>query len=320
MNLTCQLRSLALPLVLIGLVACGDETGADPTTAATTSGAGGGGASTSGAGGGSSSSASSGGGSTEKVTVTFAAKVSGAPFACGTTYEGLGADATKATLTDFRVYVHALRLVDGDKETPVALDQDGVWQYEDLALLDFEDKKGGCSNGTTETNVTVRGTVPMGTKHDAVRFKLGVPFALNHADAATAPSPLNLSALFWNWQGGHKFVRIDATPEGAMKPFNLHLGSTGCDGDPASGGVTACTNPNVAEIELTGFDAASKTIVVDYGALVATTKLAGPDGGGASGCMSGKTDPECGPIFERLGLDLATGKPKLGAQAAFKVE
>ncbi len=80
----------------------------------------------------------------------------------------------------------------------VALEQDGVWQHEDVALLDFENKAGACANGTVELNTSVRGTVPAGTRSSGLRFKLGVPFALNHANAATAPSPLNLTAMFWN--------------------------------------------------------------------------------------------------------------------------
>jgi uncharacterized repeat protein (TIGR04052 family) len=307
---------LASASLLATTLACGGDDNTSGSATATSS------AASSGSGGATTTSSSNGSGfaATESVTVTFAAKVNGATFACGTTYDGLGAPASNAELSDFRFYVHALRLADGDKEIPLTLEQDGVWQHEDVALLDFEDKKGACSNGTAVTNATVRGTVPAGTKHDAIRFKLGVPFALNHSDASTAPSPLNLSALFWNWQGGRKFLRIDALPESSMKPFNLHLGSTGCDGDPATGGVTSCTNPNIAEIEVASFDAATNTLVLDYGKLVATTKLAGPDAGGAPGCMSGKTDPECEPLFSRLGLDVTNGMPKPGAQATFSVE
>ncbi|MBM4376222.1 MAG: metallo-mystery pair system four-Cys motif protein [Deltaproteobacteria bacterium] len=304
------------------LVACGGEDGTDTTASSSSTGAAGGTtAGTGGAGGsGPAASTSTGGGGSEAITLTFAAEVGGQPFACGTSFDGLGASKSKAELLDFRLYVHDVRLLDGKDEVPVTLEQDGVWQLEKLALLDFEDKKGKCANGTTEKNLTVRGTIPAGVKYDGVRFKLGVPFELNHSDASTAPSPLNLSGLFWNWQGGRKFLRIDAMAEGAMKAFNLHVGSTGCDGDPASGGVTACTSPNVATIELAGFDAAKNTIVVDYAAMVAAVDFAKPDGGGASGCMGGKTDPECAQIFDKLGIDIATGSPKVGAQTAFKVK
>ena len=34
---------------------------------------------------------------------------------------------------------------------------------------------------------------------------MGVPFESNHRDSTIAPSPLNITAMFWNWQGGYKF-------------------------------------------------------------------------------------------------------------------
>jgi uncharacterized repeat protein (TIGR04052 family) len=299
--------TLVLVALTLGTAACGDDTGSTGSSTST----GGGGEGLGGEGGGSASA--------EAVAITFRAKVGDASFACGTSFEGLGTSGASAELSDFRLYVHDVRLTKGGEAIPVALDQDGVWQLEDLALLDFEDKTGRCSNGTAETNLTVRGTVPAGTTFDGIAFRVGVPFALNHGDASTAPSPLNLSALFWNWQGGHKFVRADAFAEGASAPFNLHLGSTGCDGDPATGGVTSCSKPNVASIALAGFDSTDDVIVVDYAALVAGVDLT-TDGGGAPGCMSGATDPECGPILASLGLDLATGTPTSGPASAFRVE
>lgn len=57
-------------------------------------------------------------------------------------------------------------------------------------------------------NSAVKGKVPAG-RYTAVTFDLGVPFALNHADVASAPSPLNVKAMWWSWQGGYKFVRVD---------------------------------------------------------------------------------------------------------------
>jgi uncharacterized repeat protein (TIGR04052 family) len=299
--------TLSLVAITLGTAACGDDSGSTGSSAST----GGGGDGVGGAGGGSAS--------TEAVAITFRAKVGEAEFACGTSFDGLGTSDVSAELSDFRLYVHDVRLTKGGEPIPVALDQDGVWQLEGLALLDFEDKTGKCSNGTAETNVTVRGTVPAGTTFDGIAFRVGVPFELNHGDASTAPSPLNLSALFWNWQGGHKFVRADAFAAGASAPFNLHLGSTGCDGDPATGGVTSCSKPNVASIALDGFSSTDQVVVVDYAALVAGVDLA-TDGGGAPGCMSGATDPECGPILASLGLDLASGMPMSSPASAFRVE
>jgi uncharacterized repeat protein (TIGR04052 family) len=148
-----------------------------------------------------------------------------------------------------------------------------------------------------------------GSAYQGVRFKVGVPFELNHADATTAPSPLNLTALFWSWNGGYKFLRVDSVPAGAGTSFNLHLGSTECQ-DDGSGGVSSCGKPNRPLIELTGKDPLVTKIVVDYAAAVQGADLM--QNTGAPGCMSGVADPECGPIFQELGLDLQTGAPAAG--------
>ncbi|ATX65604.1 metallo-mystery pair system four-Cys motif protein [Roseinatronobacter bogoriensis subsp. barguzinensis] len=84
----------------------------------------------------------------------------------------------------------------------MALDQDGVWQVADVAQLDFEDATGTCVNGTPDMNNSLRGTVPAG-EYTGLDFDIGVPFDLNHGDPTLAASPLNLTAMFWNWQGAY---------------------------------------------------------------------------------------------------------------------
>lgn len=302
------------------LTACSDDETNQATGGHGGSGASGGAGGTGGsANGGSGGDGGTGGAAPESVSISFAAKVNGADFACGTTYDDVGTSNASGTLSDFRFYVHDVALLSSGDPVPVELEQDGVWQYENLALLDFEDKSGPCANGTTELNVTVRGTVPAGQSYDGLTFKLGVPFDLNHADAATAPSPLNLTGLFWNWQGGYKFFRADFSASGSLGPFNLHLGSTGCDGDPTTGGTTLCDRPNITEVTFAAFDVAQDVVAVDYGAVVATSDVS-TDTGGAPGCMSGPTDPECPAVFTNLGIDIATGDLHPEQQALFSVE
>lgn len=258
-----------------------------------------------------------GGSGTQAVKISFTAKVGGVGFDCATTYTDLGMTGAEAKITDFRLYVHDVQLKRTDGTlVPVTLDQDGLWQYENLALLDFETGSGACANGTAETNDHIAGTVPVGS-YDGVVFKLGVPFALNHADVATAPSPLNLTALFWNWNGGYKFLRVDSLATGAPMAFNLHLGSTDCV-DDGNGGVSSCGRPNRAEVAINDFNMDTNKIVVDYAAVIAGNDIS-EDQGGAPGCMSGQMDPECGPVFEHLGIDIATGMPADG-QTLFGVE
>ena len=68
-----------------------------------------------------------------------------------------------------------------------------------------------------------------------------MPFALNHTDAPAVPAPLNSAAMAWSWQAGRKFTKIEfADPGGATgtwtaKSFFVHLGSSGCQGNPATG-------------------------------------------------------------------------------------
>ena len=59
-----------------------------------------------------------------------------------------------------------------------------------------------------------------------IRFTLGVPFEVNHLNPIHQPSPLNLSSMFWVWQTGHKFMRIELATNNEQWLF--HLGSTGC--------------------------------------------------------------------------------------------
>jgi len=234
------------------------------------------------------------------VTLRFDALVAGEPAACGTAYSGMGTTGTDYTLRDYRLYVHDVRLVTEDgRELPVALDQDGQWQHEDVALLDFEGGS-GCPAGNPATNPSVRGVVTESGPFTGVRFAVGVPFDLNHTDAAAAPAPLNVTSMFWNWQGGYKFIRIDGSTTGLSDGFSLHLGSTGCDGDPLTGGVTTCANDNRFDVALDGFDPTAAAIQIDVAPVLAESDL--DQSSMAPGCMSNPMDPECAPILPRLGL------------------
>jgi cytochrome c peroxidase len=252
-----------------------------------------------------------------RVAISFLAEVAGESFACGTAARGVGASGSTVEPMDLRFYVSGVRLVDAaGAEVPVVLDQDGAWQLEDLALLDFEDASGRCAlAGTPETNTSVRGTAEPGA-YTGIRFTLGVPFARNHGDAATAPPPLNKSALFWNWNAGYKFLLWDGWVEETAAEHRLHVGSTRCDGD-GRGNVSGCQNPNRVEVDLPAFDHRSDAVVADLGALVAESDVARNTPGTPPGCMGSQTDPDCAAPFARLGLPF--GGRAGGAQQLFRV-
>jgi uncharacterized repeat protein (TIGR04052 family) len=319
-------RSILLPLLV--LVAAGCDDAADTSTSTSSSGASTSATTTtssatttttsssgSGTGGGG---GTGGAGPSTPVTINFAAAVGGEAFDCTKTFDNVGSPASTIQLTDFRFYVHDVRLIGAnDSETPVTLDQDGKWQHENLALLDFENKTGTCSNGTVDTHTVITGTVPPGV-YGGLAFKLGVPAALNHLDAGVAPSPLNLTGLFWSWTDGYKYARIDSTVTGAAGPFLLHLGAGGCTEDPQTKVVT-CAQPNIAEYRFLSFAPATQKVVFDFGLLLKDNDMS-KNSGGAPGCMSGKTDPECVTLFPRLGLDIATGMPGATSQQFAHVE
>jgi uncharacterized repeat protein (TIGR04052 family) len=234
------------------------------------------------------------------VEIHFAARAGKDPVACDAS---AASDQQKhgAVLEDLRFYVHDVELVDRTGEvTPVALTDDGVWQNGSVALLDFENGAGSCANGTTAMHAAITGRSaakePVG-----LRFVLGVPFAVNHADPAEASPPLNLGRMHWSWQGGYKFLRFEATTSGG-KPLRFHLGSTGCEG--SIGHISKCNRPNRAVVQLDGFDPRSSEVVIDVAAL---ENISTADSGLT--CMSEASDPGCRAAFAVLGLDLATGDP-----------
>lgn len=235
----------------------------------------------------------------------FAAVVGTHPFECGTAYGSLGSASDSVTPEYFRFYVSNVRLVDDSgREVPLALRQDGTWQQRDVAFLSFE-RDPGCANGSPQDHEEIVGTAPPG-RYAGVRFTVGIPQALDHADATIASSPLNLSDMFWSWQSGYKFVRFDGrvrTAGGASKAFVFHLGSTGCtDG----GEATTCRNPNEVPVELRGFSPATSTIVADVAAL-----LRGSDLERGGGCMMMDGEP-CDGELRALGL-------RGGTQTVFRV-
>ncbi len=269
---------------------------------------------------------------TQPVTIRFQAQVGHQAFHCGESY-ALGTPPIQVTPTDFRFYISDVALVDAaGKAVPVTLQQDGQWQFQSVALLDFEDKSGACANGTPEMRDRVVGTVPPGD-YRRLRFTLGVPFDLNHADATLATSPLNLTSLWWNWQGGYKFLRIDLAmaaqapaadhpspshqakggqgeashgkphPAGheSQSGFAIHLGSTACQSDRAMQPPMRCDHPNRAEVSL-AFNPTQDVVIADLAALLAATNLATNHPHTPAGCMAAPDDRDCAGIMHNLGL------------------
>jgi len=248
-------------------------------------------------------------GGTVPVTLTIAGVVGDQPAVCGKDFSGLGSGDTTAQLADARVFVSGVEVQNAAGSwVAVQLDQGKVWQAGDVALLDYEDATGGCKDtGTPEINNQINGVVPAGS-YKAVRFAVGVPFASNHSNNALATAPLNTPGMFWTWQGGYKFVRVDWSL-GAGKRWNLHVGSTGCvSADKVTAPTEPCGNPNLARVSLAVADATKASLQLDLGQLMAGVNMAKDTASTAPGCMSGPTEPaDCGGSWTALGMDFTTG-------------
>jgi uncharacterized repeat protein (TIGR04052 family) len=260
----------------------------------------------------------------QSIELKFSAQVNGQPFSCGQSYTDIGTTKSTITPSDFRFFVSEVELLDAQgRATPLVLTQDKTWQVENVALLDFENGTGPCRNGTVATNTSVRGTVPSG-KYTGIRFTLGVPFNLNHVDPTTAPAPLSSTAMFWTWQGGYKFLKVDMASAGAAtgqghggaqglghsgghgaagaSGFSVHLGSTMCASPSKTVAPSACTNPNRVTVSFAQFDASKQTVVAEIGALLAGANVDVNTPGTSPGCMSFLKDADCPPVMTALGL------------------
>jgi uncharacterized repeat protein (TIGR04052 family) len=270
----------------------------------------------------------------QPVTLRFAAQINGQPFACGQSYAGVGSTRSTITPSDYRFYVSEVALVDETgRAVPVTLAQDGVWQLDNIALLDFENGTGPCRNGTSGMNTEVRGTVPA-ARYVGLRFTLGVPFARNHGEPTVAPSPLNLTAMFWNWQGGYKFVKFDTASSGlqtapaaagaghggaAASGFSVHLGSTVCASPSRTEAPKAeCANANRVAVAFDRFDAVKQTVVADIGAVLAGANVDVNAPNTSPGCMSFPGDADCPPVMGALGLSYG-GVAAPGPQRLFSI-
>ena len=243
---------------------------------------------------------------TTTLTLAMAPMVRDSAFSCKQTYE-LGTTQQEISFTDFKLFLSDITLLrEGGGEVQTTIVTEEPWQYQGVALLDFEDASGSCANGTPQMRHHVRVEAPSHDDYIGVSATIGVPFELNHEDVSALPSPLNLPSMFWSWQGGRKFFRLDGKLASGSG-LRIHLGSTGCMGE--QGDISECLKPNRARFELSGNDPTRHLIMLHVDALFdsldLTPAMDTPDASVI--CMSGPDTPSCDPIFESLGVNYDTG-------------
>lgn len=327
------LVALAISASALALVACSDDDDGDTAAAgpgssssasASSTGAGAEGGGGSGAAGGSGGSGGSEGGSgggggaeSQMFHIELEARVGAEPFACGQTYLGAGSTATAIRPVDLKMYVSAVKLVkkDGSGSVPLELEQDGKWQYQSVALLDFEDGTDACANGTIDTNTTIHGSAPPG-EYLGLELTIGVPGDLNHTNVAMAPSPLNYMGMYWDWAMGRIYWSTMVESDASAAETAIHFGAMGCDGDPTTDPPepVTCALANSPVLSLPDFDPATSKVVIDVAELLQDTDLTA----GAQ-CHSFPGNPNCGAPFGHAGVNYEDGKPIAG-QTVFSVE
>jgi uncharacterized repeat protein (TIGR04052 family) len=236
------------------------------------------------------------------VDIPFLATWNGEPLAC---------DSAEPALTDLRFYVSDPQLIDSEGRIhDVRFATEMHWQNDAVALIDLENGEAACINGTPDVFNHLVGVARAG-EYRGLRFTVGVPFSLNHANPLTAAPPLNDEAMHWHWRSGYKFLRAGIRT--GNDGFWIHVGSTGCKG--TVGHVTGCRFPNRVQVELPEFIPGKSTVAIDLAALTAGVNL---EDGKPGDCSSGPAEISCLAAFGALGINHATGEQK-GIQSVFSV-
>lgn len=183
----------------------------------------------------------------------------------------------------------------------------GQWQPINLVSSEFQTDSVGllginCEEGNSG-NWQLKLKLKDGQSESAqsIRFKLGVPFDENHKNPLAQPSPLNDSSMFWVWQTGHKFLRLEmkklTTSDDKNKVDDhwvFHLGSTGCSAPSAlRSPSTPCLNSNFESFEIPY--PTDGTVNFDLLALLNKLNI-----NGATNCQSEQDNPSCKTLFSNL--------------------
>lgn len=244
-----------------------------------------------------------------EVQIRAAAMIGDEPAQCGRSYGKWG---KTFGLADARLYLSQIELLRRDSMVwePLELEEN-QWQSQGVVLLDFEDGQGDCADfGTQSVNMQLLGRVPAG-EYVGLRFSVGLPTGQNHIDPTNARGPLAEPGMFWTWQGGYKFAKVDVKVESALSSApvrnNLHLGSTGCASPaPMMAPSAPCLRPNLAQITLFPFDFRTQRLELALDALLMPALTQGH--ARSPNCMGGPEEPaHCDTIVRNFGLDPRTG-------------
>ena len=217
--------------------------------------------------------------------------------------------------TELAFFIYDIFVLDAKGQRhPFELDKNS-YPY-DLALIQL---------GSEKANFSISGK-SQAKNISELEYTIGVPSSLNHANPLLAQSPLDISSMFWTWQQGYKFFRLDGKYETNSESntetttkWAFHLGSSGCVSPSALQAPTkGCEYEHRIKIILKGFDPNKNKVVVDLQNLIAY--LPGND---SVNCSANYLQQNiCVSMVEKFGLDSSTGKclNQCRTQTIFKIQ
>lgn len=220
-------------------------------------------------------------------TLTLQLRINDKPLSCDEAFSQAGRALSQTEkawqLQQFQLYVSDFRL----NNMPLLLDTAALHQQADIALL------GTVCDGADNWQLQFAGPLTAGQ----LSFTLGVPAALNHQEPLRAAAPLNQSDMFWSWQQGYKYLRLDihSTAQPARQ-WSLHLGATGCrSASPMRAPQADCSNPNRVTVSLNYQP--GQQLTLDLAPILAGINLSADNH-----CMSDPNRLSCQTLLPRLGI------------------
>jgi uncharacterized repeat protein (TIGR04052 family) len=255
--------------------------------------------------------------SEQNPTLTFQTRFEQQAFSCG---QAVQHQNSLWQLSQLHLYLSDFAVKNEQGEWQSLMMTSTPYQASNVALLGQSCDEGKAEQGNWQVTFTDKAS--LSTASD-VRFKLGVPFELNHLNPLTQQSPLNVSSMFWGWQTGHKFIRLEMytkainnvkSEEQQQDNWLFHLGSTGCSAPSVvRAPKQACKYTNLVDVELVltpQSNLSQQPIIIDLSSLVNGITLTSQQS-----CQSAGSDKSCQQLFKHLGL----GNYLSNEQVLFKV-
>jgi len=202
--------------------------------------------------------------------------------------EALGCDRlinladTPWSLSQLQLYLSDFQI----NNKPVLLDPTMTYQQPQLALLGMV-----CSE-PDNANWQLKFTRPLTAGQ--MSFNIGVPEQRNHQNPLQAKTPLNQSDMYWSWQQGYKYLRLELAKE--TEQWALHLGAAGChSASPMRAPQAPCQHQNRPKISLRY--RGEKTLILDLAPMLADITLSADNH-----CMSYPNRLSCQILLPRLGI------------------